>query len=451
MSNGRHMTYDDRLEIEKGLKNGVPASKIAAGLGVSRSTVTREIEIHSRTDKAFQCECVHFRKCRLRDLCDHCPTGRLCKDCPRAKQVCHRYEHAECEKKSGVHTCNHCAGYSSCKRSRCKYNAKVAQSEYETYLRESRSGFSATEEELEELSVILQDGFKRGLSLYAIMTFNKEKIRFSEDTVRKMIEKSKINGVMNMDLPRAVTYKKRNYDYRHRAEVSEAKKGHTKEDFDAFLEQNPGTRVVEMDTVLSKKGTKAALLTLMFVDTTFQIIHLMDSNTTANVIRFFDNVESSLGTAKFRELFPVILTDNGTEFDEFMKIEDSIYGGKRTSVFFCHPYRSNEKPHCENNHALIRRMLPKGIDFSKLTQGEADLVMNNLNSYPREKLRGQTPADLMLMELEVFEINFFRLEYVAPDKLDISTNLLKSFLKRTGQDPKTLGSLADLTDEDEEQ
>ena len=42
----------------------------------------------------------------------------------------------------------------------------------------------------------------------------------------------------------------------------------------------------------------------------------------------------------FARLFPVILTDNGTEFSNPLKIEFDADGGRLTSVFYCNAYAS---------------------------------------------------------------------------------------------------------------
>ena len=450
MSGKTHLTKDNRKTIEAMLNRGHSASAIARKLNVSKSTITREIENHTTVSVRRSCECIHYVECSLRAICERCPYQKgnrsLCKYCKKAQTVCPRFEYRDCAEKSKVHVCNHCPDKGRCQRSRALYDADSAQEAYEKKLSDSRSGFSCDEEELEMLSLLLKEKLGNGQSLYAIK-INHPEIRMSESTLRRIINKAKFNGLGNINLPRAVKFKRRKgYDYRHKKEVIEAKKGHTIEDFNRYMEEHPGTNYVEMDTVVSKKGTTAALLTLLFVETTLQIAHFMRNNTPENVIEYFDGIEMALGTDKFRELFPVIVTDNGTEFDQFKEIERSIYGGQRTRVFFCHPYRSNEKPHCENNHALIRRILRKGTDFTKITQKEVDLMMNHINAYVRKKYDGAQPITLALQSMEVYEINYFHLEYIDPDDAVCAPKLLKQFYDRTGQTPLTLGELSGLTE-----
>ncbi len=50
-----------------------------------------------------------------------------------------------------------------------------------------------------------------------------------------------------------------------------------------------------------------------------------------------------------------------------------------------------QKTHVENNHHLIRRILPKGTSFDKLTQEQVTLMMYHINNYARENLGGKSP------------------------------------------------------------
>ena len=79
----------------------------------------------------------------------------------------------------------------------------------------------------------------------------------------------------------------------------------------------------------------------------------------------FDKLERKLGKRKFRETFRSITTDNGSEFLEYEKLTQSIYGGKQFEVYYCHSYSAWEKGTCENHNRLMRRFFPKGTDFTR--------------------------------------------------------------------------------------
>lgn len=84
---------------------------------------------------------------------------------------------------------------------------------------------------------------------------------------------------------------------------------------------------------------------------------LRDSNTSASVIQIINLLDKVLGNKNFSQLFPVILTDNGSEFSNPKAIEkrDTI-PRNRTNVFYCDPSAPYQKGACEVNHELIRRM-----------------------------------------------------------------------------------------------
>ena len=125
------------------------------------------------------------------------------------------------------------------------------------------------------------------------------------------------------------------------------------------------------------------------------LIFLMNDGTQDSVIQVFDTLSNSLGTALFKRLFGVILTDNGVEFKNPNALEHTRPGLIHTHVFFCDPQASWQTPHVENNHRLIRRIIPKGTNLNKLNVEDTRLVCCHINSVIRDNLDGKTPFDLM--------------------------------------------------------
>ena len=84
-------------------------------------------------------------------------------------------------------------------------------------------------------------------------------------------------------------------------------------------------------------------------------------------------------------MFPVILTDNGSEFSNPRAIEEEPYDSNvlRTLVFYCHAGASFEKGACEVNHEFIRRIIPKG----------ADIPMSQQKISLRPDLRGRSSPE----------------------------------------------------------
>ena len=80
-----------------------------------------------------------------------------------------------------------------------------------------------------------------------------------------------------------------------------------------------------------------------------------------------------------------ITCDNGTEFADAEGIESKRRGkGKRTTVYYCHPYTPSERGSNENQNGLIRRHIPKGTDLSQVSPREVKQVEEWLNNYPRK-------------------------------------------------------------------
>ncbi len=81
--------------------------------------------------------------------------------------------------------------------------------------------------------------------------------------------------------------------------------------------------------------------------------------------------------------------DNGKEMNEFEAI------ARRTGmdIYFAHPYHSWERGTNENTNGLLRQFFPKGSDFTGTTKEQVDLAVNLLNTRPRKRLRGETPAE----------------------------------------------------------
>ena len=78
------------------------------------------------------------------------------------------------------------------------------------------------------------------------------------------------------------------------------------------------------------------------------------------VVEQLDWLTAVLGLETFRKLFPVILTDNGSEFMYTRKMEFTEDGQRRTRIYYCDPQTSWQKPHIEKNHEFIRYVLPFG-------------------------------------------------------------------------------------------
>lgn len=114
-----------------------------------------------------------------------------------------------------------------------------------------------------------------------------------------------------------------------------------------------------------------------------------------SVKRVFDYLESGLGTDIFRNLFPVILTDNGSEFKKVDELELTINLEYQTSIYYCDPMVSWQKGCIEKNHEFIRYAIPKGKSLNPYTQEYMALLMNHINSVKRPGLGNKSPYELI--------------------------------------------------------
>lgn len=153
----------------------------------------------------------------------------------------------------------------------------------------------------------------------------------------------------------------------------------------------------EMDCVCGP--TKSSLLVLSERLTRKEIIFLMPDQKSESVIKCLNSLEKRYGY-NFRKVFKSITVDNGSEFSNWKGIERSRYGGKRTTVYFCHPYCSSERGTNERLNRDIRRLLPKGTDFSRFTNEQIQNVENWVNSYPRQVLGFASSEELFSLQLQ---------------------------------------------------
>lgn len=82
--------------------------------------------------------------------------------------------------------------------------------------------------------------------------------------------------------------------------------------------------------------------------------------------------------------------DNGTENAGHETITSSL----GIKCFFAHPYSSWERGTNENVNGLIRCYLPKGTDFSKISDKEISLIESAINNRPRKCLGFKTPIEV---------------------------------------------------------
>ena len=256
---------------------------------------------------------------------------------------------------------------------------------------ESRTGILSNEDDIARINGIISPLVRNGQSLHQVYLDHVDDLMCSEKTLYNYVD-AQLFDIRNIDLPRKVKYRPRYKQPEFKVDRG-CRIGRNYSDFKKFLEENPETTIVQMDTVIGRVGGKC-LLTIHFVETSLMLAFLREANTSGSVIRIFNAIDEVLGSRAFNRLFPVILTDNGSEFSNPKELEyREKYPYTRTKVFYCDPSSPYQKGACEVNHELIRRILPKGSSFDDLTQEDIFLMMNHINSYKRKKLNNRSPYD----------------------------------------------------------
>lgn len=150
-----------------------------------------------------------------------------------------------------------------------------------------------------------------------------------------------------------------------------------------------------------KRGvTKSCMLVLTERKTRDEIVIKLKDQGAASVVDALDRLERKWGDM-FYKVFRSITVDNGVEFSDYEGMERSaLKEEKRTFVFYCHPYSSWERGTNENNNRLIRRHIPKGVDFEDTTDEEIKYIETWINNYPRGIFDFKTSAELFDEELQ---------------------------------------------------
>ena len=431
MAKNTHLTLSERIEIEKALRDKATFSEIGSSIGKDPSTISKEIRNHyvvKDGGSRFN-PCIHRTTCKhSRDICTSCSLmwARDCAKCGIADcfNICKDFEEELCPRhQKPPYVCNGCEKRNGCTLRKHLYEAKSAQKEYESVRSDSRQGIAISAEELKRIDGIISPLIRNGQSLHHICTTNADEIMLDEKTIYNYIDAGLLS-VGNIDLPRKVRYRVR----KKKKPVRVDKKCHIGRSYEEYLEfiaANPDVAIVQMDTVEGRKGGKV-LLTLCFLNCDLMLAFIRDHNTARSVTQIFNSLDTTLGRETFQALFPVILTDRGSEFTDPSAVEcDASTGELRTKIFFCDPQRSDQKGSCEVTHEMIRRVLPKGTSFDNLTQDDVDLMMSHINSYTRKKLNNRSAHQLFSTIHGEDVLTKLHQKLVPANEINLTPSLLK--------------------------
>jgi transposase, IS30 family len=398
MAKNKHLTDAERLQIEQCLKGGVSIKQIALKLDKSASTISREIRSRATSSDKYapyriHNRCIKRHNCKKRYLCIDKPNcTKLCSTCKLCNELCEDYQEEPCYKLfEAPYVCNGCTEEYQCVLRKKYYLHRKAHEAYREMLVESRVGANITEDELLALDEVVSPLIMRGQSVHHIVAHNPDVFEVSEKSIYRYIAGGLLKA-RNIDMPRVCRTKPRkSKPVEHKVDKS-CRIGRTYAEFLSYMETS-GSSVVEMDSVIGRIGGKV-LLTIMFKSCDLMLAFIRDRNTSQSVIDVFNSMYEVLGADSFKALFPIILTDNGSEFSNPKALEYDALGNRRTRLYYCDPCASFQKPNVELNHEFIRKILPKGKSFDDLIQDDISLMMSHINSYSREKLNDKSPFDI---------------------------------------------------------
>lgn len=334
----KHLTWIQRLQLESYLKAKLPVKEICKIMGVHNSTIYREIKRgkYQRLNGATW----EYVDAYSPDIAqDNYELNKTTKGAPL--KIGKDFEFAKyIEKRIGEDKMSPCAVLGEIKHNGMQFNTSICPTTLYSYIEKGVFG-----------SLSLEN-----------LPYGKRKHR-----KRKVVAKRP---------PRGTSIEKRPEEINTRTTF-----GHW-----------------EMDCVCGP--SKATLLVLTERLTRKEIIFSMKNQKSDSVITCLNALEGRFGKM-FSQVFKTITVDNGSEFADFSGMEKSRYGKrKRVSIYYCHPYSYYERGSNERINREIRRKLPKGTDFSKLTQKDVQNVEDWLNNYPRKILGYATSAELFDAELE---------------------------------------------------
>lgn len=433
MNKQKHLNLESRIIIETKLNEGEGFKAIGRLLNKDCTTISKEVKNHISFEKsgaygkAFNdCLLAFQHECFAQRVCQECSSrkNRFCWSCGKCSSSCILYEKYVCPKLSKPpYVCNGCPQRNKCSLEKRLYKASYAQKEYELVRRESRSGFALSESELRQIDDIISPLLTKGQSLHHIAVHHADELMKSERTLYAYIN-SGLFTARNIDMPRTVRMRPRKNVSRNLKVDKACRLGRDLSCFQAYMEEHPDLSIRQIDSVEGIKGG-AVLLTIHFVEQGLQLAFLRQHNDSQSVIDIFNRLYLELRPDIFIELFPVLLADNGSEFSNPAAIESDMQGNPRTKMFYCDPSAPYQKGSCENNHEMIRRIIPKGEDIGQYTQEQIDLVMSHINSYARKKLGNKSPYEMFEFQYGKDLLDAFHLQKIPADEIILSPALLK--------------------------
>jgi IS30 family transposase len=326
MKGYKHLTWHDRLKIDKMKREGAKQVEIAIALHVSEATISRELRratyVHTNSDLTTE---VRYN--------------------PEGAQA--RYDVNKTAKGAPLKIGNdhELAAFIETKIADEKFSPCAALAEIE------RLGLHFT-------------------------------VTLCRATLYKYIDREVFLRITNKDLPFRGKRRKHKTQHVRAARVS---RGESIENRPDHINDRSEFGHWEMDLVDGRQGSRSNVLVLTERQTRQEITRKVPDKTDDSIVAALDELERRYGP-RFKDVFKSITIDNGSEFADCAGMERSIFGGQRTKCYYCHPRNPQERGSNEKQNQMIRRHFPKGTSFDEVPDSEIERVTDWLNRYPRKLL-----------------------------------------------------------------
>lgn len=407
-----HLTLDERKTIQNGIEVGLTKVEIARMISKDPSTVGKEIKRHRKLKPR--------NVFNLDSICVHL------KECHGCKEKCDKYAEIKCFRRDrSPGACNKCPKTSHCRLDKYFYYANIAHENYKYTLIDSRQGLNLNTTELKEIANVIAPLLEQGQSINQILSNHKE-IKQCNKSIYNYIEMGlfKDYGINNFSLKEQVNRKVFKVKYKKRKQPVNYE-GRTYTDYLKFVSENPNIQTTEMDTVMNSLSGPY-IQTFIFENTGFMIGFLHTQKTSESMSKTLNTLQDTLDNDEFKQLFSLLLTDRGSEFEKYDLFEVNTNTGEiRLNIFYCDAMQSSQKPHVENNHNYIRDILPNKLDLNFLTQEKLDLMFSHINSTPRKSLNYKSPYEVFTFLYGETIAKKLNIQKIERDKVILKPYLLK--------------------------
>lgn len=219
--------------------------------------------------------------------------------------------------------CFNCSKKVHCYKRKYFYNYREAQKNYDNKLKF---------DEVEYWNNYFKDKIKdKNQPILHIFNNIKGKFPKSIQTFYKYVHKGYFPSINDEMLSRSFSYKPRTKKEKILTISKDniIKKGRKFGDFEKYIQNHPNANIVEMDTVIGLFNDTTCIMTLYFRNFKLMLMFLIKKYKPSEVTKVFNSIRNSIGDVLYKEMFEVILTDNGWEFSKPDDIEINCETGEK--------------------------------------------------------------------------------------------------------------------------